>query len=298
MTPACFICHGMAFDRVTPHYRRCRTCGHETLAGETAQAYMLNDPLDPAAAQRVTALDRFQDAALGRFGGRARTGLWVDIGSGSGKYLARNRGKFTRRCGLEITPAAVEFSRRELGLEIATDIGDVSGPIAFATAWHSLEHFPDTALGTLLATLRDRMPAGARLLVSVPNGASWQYRVFRTHYAFYDVPSHLQNFTPDSLHRLLATHGFRPVAPVVSWPYNVFGYAQGFLNLVLPGHNYLYFRLKRGRPAQSRWLDLANLCLLPFVGPLAAVLSLLDAARPGRQGVLTCCFERSDPPTT
>ncbi|MBI2497975.1 MAG: class I SAM-dependent methyltransferase [Opitutae bacterium] len=298
MAGSCFICSGTEFGRCTPPYRQCRRCGHETLVVTAAQAYMLNDPLSAADARRVSWLDRFQDTVLERFGGAARDGLWVDIGTGSGKYLARNRGKFARHCGVEITPAAVEFPRRELGLEIVTDIGAVGGEIAFATAWHSLEHFPTVALEALLARLGASMPAGARLVVSVPNGASFQYRLFRTHYAFLDVPAHLQQFTPDSLRRLLAAHGFQPDETVISWPYNVFGYAQGCLNLVLPGHNYLYHRLKRGMPSRSRWQDLAHLCLLPLVVPLAAGLSLLDAARPERQGVLTCCFARSGPPTS
>lgn len=292
----CFICRGAEFEQLTVPYRRCRRCGHETRVGPGAAAGMLNDPLSTANARAVSPLDRFQDAVLARFGGSARAGLWVDIGSGSGKLLARNRGRFARHCGVEVTPAAVEFSRRTLGLEIATDVSEVQGEIAFATAWHSLEHFPADALGALLATLAARMPAGARLVVSVPNGSSWQYRLLRAHYPFLDVPQHPQQFTADSLHRLLATYGFHPAATVVSWPYNIFGYAQGFLNLVLPGHNYLYYRFKRGAAPRSRLQDLANLCLLPLVLPLAAGLSLLDAAGPGRQGVLTCCFERAGPP--
>lgn len=298
MADRCFICQGEDFTPFTPSYRRCRGCGHETRVGPGAGAGMLNDPLSAANARRVSALDRFQDAEVERFGRGARDGLWVDVGSGSGKLLARNRGRFARHCGVEITPAAVEFSRRELGLDIVPDIGDVRGEIAFATAWHSLEHFPTGALEALLATLRDRMPAGAHLVVSVPNGGSWQYRLLRGHYAFLDVPNHPQQFTAESLRRLLAAHGFMPAATVISWPYNVFGWAQGFLNLVLPGHNYLYYRLKRGAPSQSRLQDAAGWCLLPLAALLGLGLGLLEAARPDRQGVLTCCFARRGPPSS
>jgi hypothetical protein len=291
MAASCFICSGVDFERFTAPYQRCRQCGHETLAVAAAQAYMLNDPLSVADVGRVSSLDRFQDAVLDRFCAGATGGQWVDIGAGSGKLLFRNRHKFARPCGLEITPAAVAFARDELGLTIATDPGEIAGEIAFATAWHSLEHFPTPALQAMLTTLHAKMPAGGRFIVSVPNGASWQYRLFREHYAFFDVPNHLQQFTPDSLGRLLAAHGFSRTHSVIAWPYNSFGYVQSLLNVILRDHNYLYYRLKRRTAAKSPLRDLANVVLLPLVLPFAAGLSLLDAVNPARQGVLTYCFE-------
>ena len=292
MAPPCFICHGTAYNQITPQYQRCRQCGHETLVVTGAQAYMLNDPLSTEDTRRVSFLDRFQDAVLDRFRRGAEGGLWVDIGSGSGKLLCRNRHKFAQARGVEVTPAAIEFSRRELGLDIVTDLSQVTGGIAFATAWHSLEHFPVEALESLLVNLQAKMPVGAHIIVSVPNGASFQYRLFRGHYAFFDIPNHLQQFTPDSLLHLFAAHGFSPAGRVVSWPYNIFGYAQAFLNLVMPGHNYMYYRLKRGAPSKSVLWDLAGLSLLPLIVPVSFCLALLEAVRPDRQSVLTWCFER------
>jgi len=291
---ACFICAGTAFDHGTPAYRRCTTCGHETLAGPPTQTYMLNDPLDAAVAGRPSGLDRFQDAVLRRFSTGLEDGRWVDIGSGSGRLLHRNRGRFARQTGVEITPAAVEFSRRTLGLEIVPDLADVPDDVACATAWHSLEHFPTPALLALLTQLHSKMRRGGRLIVSVPNGASWQYRLFGERYPFHDVPNHRQQFTPDSLRRLLAAHGFARPATVVSWPYNIFGWIQGLLNVVLRDHNHLYYRLKRGRPAGAAWRDVASVLLLPVAAPAGLALSLLDWVQPDRQAVLTYCCERRD----
>ncbi len=292
MAPCCFICQGGEFAPVTAAYRQCRRCGHETLATAAPQTFMLNDPLNADDVKRTTALDRFQDAVLDRFRGDATKGQWVDLGSGSGKLLFRNRGKFARCCGVEITPAAVAFSREVLGLNIVTDIGQVAGEVTFATAWHSLEHFPAPALEALLSRLGTNMPAGARFIISVPNAASWQARLFRTHYAFLDVPNHLQQFTPDSLRRLLDTHGFRCAGPIISWPYNAFGYAQALLNLIMRDHNYLYYRLKRRTPVKAWPRDAANFLLLPVVAPLGALFSLADAISPARQDVSTFCFEK------
>lgn len=292
MPPSCFICGGERFDHFTPQYRRCGTCGHEMLTAHQAQSYMLNDTLSPAGLERASFLDRFQSAVLDRFiRGRKRRRL-VDIGSGSGKFLSHNGQKFERSHGVEITPEAVNFARKKRGLHIVTDIADVPGEIDVATAWHSLEHFPVTALVPLLQHLRARIARGGCVIVSVPNAASFQYRFFRTHYAFFDVPAHLHQFTPGSLVQLFAAHGFQRTAAVASWPYNVFGYIQGLLNLVIPGHNHLYYRLKRGRPYASVSRDAASIALLPLAAPIGALLAVVDAFCPSRQAVLTYCFEK------
>ncbi|MDO8541470.1 MAG: class I SAM-dependent methyltransferase [Opitutaceae bacterium] len=288
----CFICGGTTFDQVTPAYRRCTACGHETLEATDAQAYIINDPLDADAVRRPSSLDRFQAAILEKFSAGRRRRQLVDIGSGSGKFLLHHGRGFARATGVEITPDAVNFSRNTLGLEIVGDIADIDSEIDVVTAWHSLEHFPPAPLLSLFDRMRTRVAADGCVIVSVPNAASFQYRIFRRHFAFFDVPSHLQQFTPDSLARLFAAHGFVLTAAAISWPYNAFGYTQALLNCVMPGHNYAYYRLKRGRPRASLARDLAVFALLPLAVPLGVLLSLIDAAFPARQGVLTCRFEK------
>ncbi len=287
----CPICAGTAALSAAPGYRRCAVCGHELRDAAAKQSLMLNEPPNAARVRRRSGLDRFQAALAARWLAGAAGGTLVDLGCGSGRFLLGQRGRFARTCGVEITPAARDFCRRELGLDVFADLAAVAGPVAAATAWHSLEHFPVPALGPALARLAATMPPGARLIVSVPNAASWQHRCFGARWAFFDAPNHVHQFTPDSLGRLLASHGFAPVAVAVSWPYNIFGYTQSLLNLAVPGHNRLYARLKRGA-APAFWADALSALLLPVALALAAPLALLDAARPARQGVLTSCFER------
>jgi SAM-dependent methyltransferase len=292
MTEWCFICGNSRFVHGGPGYRRCVTCGHETLTAGQTQAYLVNDALEAPPAAGPSLLERFQGAVMDRFLAGQRRGQLVDIGAGAGRFLAQQAGRFERACGIEITPASVEYARTRLGLTIVGDITEVDGPIDVATAWHSLEHFPEPALLALLAALRAKMPAGGRVIVSVPNAASFQARLFRGHYAFHDVPGHLHQFTPGSLTRLFATHRFVRKGAVVSWPYNIFGAVQALLNCAMPGHNYLYYRLKRGHPRVSLARDLAGAGLLAVAGPVGGGLALLEAAAPVRQAVLTCCFER------
>lgn len=287
----CPVCRSALTAGRTPTYRRCIGCGHELRDGGGGQTLMLNEPLDAAQVRRPSGLDRFQAAVAARWLSGSAGGTLVDLGCGSGRFLLGQRDRFAAAVGVEITPAAREFCRRELGLDVVADLAAVEGPIAAATAWHSLEHFPVAALGPALDRLAALMPPEAPLVVSVPNAASFQARWFGARWAFFDRPNHVHQFTPASLAHLLADHGFAPVAAAVSWPYNLFGYTQSLLNLAVPGHNRLYLRLKRGAPP-APLVDLLSLVLLPAALLLAAPLALLDALVPARQGVLTSCFVR------
>lgn len=292
MDSSCLICGGAEFGPGSPSYRRCATCGHERLAETAAQTFIVNDPLQREAVRRDTLLDRFQGAVLEQvLAGVATRGTLVDIGSGSGKFLLRHAAKFERAVGIEITPDAVNFSRNTLGLNIAPDIAAVHGGIDVATAWHSLEHFPPEALVTLLRQLAEKLTPHGRVVVSVPNAASFQARWYGGRFAFHDVPNHLHQFTPESLRRLFERHGFVRTRMITSWPYNLFGHVQGLLNCAGLPHNHLYYRAKRGRPG-GRGADLLTAALLPLALGPGLALGLLDAAAPVRQGVLTWCFAR------
>jgi len=253
------------------------------------QVLMVNDDLNAPTAGRPSWLEKFQVGALRRFAGGRRDRL-VDIGCGAGRFLLSARGRFEHASGIEISPASAQFARNQ-GLKIASRIDEVEGEVGVATAWHSLEHFPAPELTALLTGLRRRLAAGGCVIVSVPNAASWQCRVLGRRYAFHDPPGHLHQFTPDSLSRLFAAHGFTCTGRLVSWPYNLFGWVQGLLNLGMPGHNHVYYRLKRGHPRASFARDVAGALLVPLAMAPALLLSLLDAVRLERQAVLTCRFE-------
>jgi len=288
--PHCFVCGGGEFGHLTREYRRCCRCGHEELVASSAQSFIVNDVLSAAAVRRPSFLDRFQGAVLQRWSPTNR-GRLVDVGSGAGKFLHHYGRAFREAYGIEITPEVVNFSRNTLGLKIVADIREVDGAIDAVTAWHSLEHFPSSALTALLSALAEKLALEGRIIVSVPNADSFQYHLFRRHYAFFDVPSHLHQFTPASLSALFAHHGFVRTRAAISWPYNVFGYAQALLNCVIRPHNYFYYRVKRGR-TRSVARDLATAVLLPLALPLAIVGGCWDAVFPARQGVLTWCFQK------
>jgi len=290
---ACFICGGKSFRPSGSDYQQCVDCGHETLLAGSRQGFIVNDPLTPDNVKSQSGLDRFKNAVLSQFDPTPPANAhWVDVGSASGKYLYQNRHRYSHSVGLEITAEAVQFSRVSLNLNIVEDADALPQAIHVATAWHSLEHFPAAELGRLLGILNKAMNEKSRFIVSVPNAGSRQYKWFGSAYAFFDVPHHLHQFSQKSLDLLMARHGFIGVESVVSWPYNVFGYTQGLLNLLTGTHNYLYYRLKRKSLKPSLWLDLLHVPLLPLLVPTGAALAFLDSFNLTSQGVITKCYKR------
>jgi len=144
-----------------------------------------------------------------------------------------------------------------------------------------------------LKIVASKMEERARLIVSVPNARSRQYKWFGERYAFMDNPNHLHQFTPESLDLLLGKYRFRRIKTVASWPYNSFGYVQSMLNMLGGTHNYLYYRLKRRSVAPSLWLDIVNASFLPLILPVAWILAVMDAIALHSQGVITACYEKT-----
>ena len=290
----CFVCSCPEYDSATDEYRRCTNCGHETLLATDRQGFIINDVLSNEYTRRITSLDRFKSRVLSQFDADLNRQLLLDIGSASGKFLYHNGSRYANSIGIEISPESLKYSRQTLDLNIVENIDDVPDGIAMVTAWHSLEHIPANELIVLLDTLSHKIISGGRLVASVPNGASRQYRWFGTSYAFFDVPNHLHQFTPTSLECLLHRFGFHTVQTVSSWPYNKFGYIQGLLNMMTKTHNYLYYRLKR-RSLQPSWChDVSNGFLLIIAAPLGWLLGLFDTVDLKHQGVITTCFEKKN----
>lgn len=96
---------------------------------------------------------------------------------------------------------------------------------------HVLEHLPDPL--AVLQACRQRLAPGGRVVIAVPNFASWQRRFAGPYWVHLDVPRHLGHFTPRSLERALRSAGLRPLrVGFVSWEYDPFGWIEAVLNRV------------------------------------------------------------------
>lgn len=246
-------------------YRRCRSCGHRHAAAPQTNGAVDNGLLaaDVVASRDSLTADQVRLAVEAG----VRHGALLDVGSGTGKFLHHARSRFEDVTGIEVSGESVRFAREALRLRIVPDIGDTAGPFDVVTAWHSLEHIPGEALLRLVEGLRQRCHADTRLLICVPNPDGAAARLFGDRWAFRDTEAHLHEFSRRSLDALFARYDFQPVRAQRLWSYTFFAWVQTLCNLMPGPHNYLYYRLKRGR----RYFDSRVVQALADCGAAAAL---------------------------
>ena len=135
----------------------------------------------------------------------------LDVGCGSGGWLYLHHLLGWTATGAELSPTAAAQAR-SLGLTIhAGTIHDVPAEarcdvISFR---HVLEHVPDPVAS--LAAARARLAPGGRILILVPNFASWGRRRSGAHWYPLDPPRHLLQVTAATLAHAAAAAGLRVV---------------------------------------------------------------------------------------
>jgi SAM-dependent methyltransferase len=135
----------------------------------------------------------------------------LDIGCGSGSFLAMVKRAGFEACGMDISERAVRAAIDQYGLDVRQ--GGIGSAVWADTRFdvvsmfHVLEHVADprSALRYASSLLK---PAG-RLVIQVPNVDSLQARIFRTRWYGLDVPRHLINFSGEGLRLLLRESGLR-----------------------------------------------------------------------------------------
>ena len=133
----------------------------------------------------------------------------LDIGCATGALLAWLRERGWETTGLEISGPQAEYARQKKGLDIrSVPLENNKFPDGtFEVVWasHLIEHLNDPA-GMLREVWRILAPKG-RFLVTTPNVAGFQARLFKTRWrsAIFD---HLYLFSLKTLRRLLRENGF------------------------------------------------------------------------------------------
>ena len=137
----------------------------------------------------------------------------LDVGCGSGAYLAMARELGWRTYGVESNPAAAQYALKTLDLEVQTgDFGEASYPekhFDVITMWHSLEHFSDPL--QIIRKVRALLKDDGMLMIGVPNFASLDRNLFRESWNGLEIPLHAWHFTPASLQYLLKESGFEKI---------------------------------------------------------------------------------------
>ena len=141
------------------------------------------------------------------------TGALLDVGCGGGLFLGIMRQRGFRVVGLDFSRDAAAVAWRHQAVPAV--VGDLEhaplrpGSFAGITMSHVLEHLPDpraylTAAHSLLAD-------DGRLVIHVPNAASWQFRLLGRRWNGADVPRHLYDYRDSDVERLLESCGFEVV---------------------------------------------------------------------------------------
>ena len=211
----------------------------------------------------------------------------LDIGCGSGTFVAMARRAGVDAAGLELSREAVAIAEKEVpgavmegSEEKILEHGQVYDVV---TLFHSLEHMTEP-FHFLKKLHRILKPEGS-LIVQVPNAGSMQARVFGSRWYGLDCPRHLYNYTSLALLHLLGRAGYRIRAVR---HFSLRDNAAAMVSSLLPVLDPMSSRVRRGRkqtplPASLRAAADGMYFLLLWV---AQPLALAEAAL-GRGGTLT-----------
>jgi SAM-dependent methyltransferase len=248
-------------------------------------------------------VDQFRDrrallaARLLRAGGAPASARVLDIGCGSGQFLARLR-RMGHEChGTELSPETGARAARIPGLALQygalTPETFPAGSFDLISIWHVLEHLPDP--DSVLRLCRAWLRPGGTLLLAVPNIDSWQARLFGGAWFHLDPPRHLYHFNRRSLTGALAGSGFRiERMSTLSWEQNVYGILQSALNALGLPRDEFYEVLKGNRPVTASPRLPVEALMLLLLSPAAFLLAALEGLF-GRGGTLECVARRADP---
>ena len=139
-------------------------------------------------------------------------GKLLDIGCGVGDFLCQVKLHGWDVVGIEPSDDAKNIAESRLGFRPFSPSGSVNLPdesIDVITLWHVLEHIDDLKFQTD-EILRLLKPNG-RLVVALPNYQSFDCQYYKDKWAAWDVPRHLNHFSPDTLCKIFSSLGFVPL---------------------------------------------------------------------------------------
>lgn len=126
-------------------------------------------------------------------------GNLLDIGSGTGYFVATMKKAGWHVKGIEINIKARDFSMSQFGLDIISPekISTLeANSFDCITLWHVLEHFHDPFKYT--SEISRLLKPGGLCLIALPNCSSYDAKHYGKDWAAYDVPRHLWHFNPGS----------------------------------------------------------------------------------------------------
>jgi SAM-dependent methyltransferase len=266
---------------------RCQECGLARLdpqpaAGELSRYYPENywfAPDESAASRMAEAYRRLVLRDHVRFVTQALArGPLLDVGCGGGLFLGMMRERGYAVVGLDFSREAAAMAwKRQQAPAVCGDLAHAplrAGSFAGITMFHVLEHLHDPR--AYLVAARELLAPDGRLVVQVPNAASWQFRLLGRRWSGVDVPRHLFDFRDRDVERLLEDCGMEVVRRKY---FSLRDNPAGLASSVAPGLDPMARRVRRVAESGGARLakDLAYLALaaaaLPFTLAEAAFRS-------------------------
>jgi SAM-dependent methyltransferase len=172
-------------------------------------------------------------------------GKVLDVGCGSGWFLARMRDQGWETYGVEISETAARLGIEKGGLRIfqgmLLEVNLPADYFDYVRLNHSFEHMsrPNETLHEIWRVLKP----GGRVLIGVPNHASLNARIFGRYWWFFGVPVHPFNYSVKNLPGFLTRSGFEVKSIINNSTY------AGML-----GSLQIWLNRNNGRQSEEGWL--------------------------------------------
>ena len=211
----------------------------------------------------------------------------LDLGCGDGEFLRAALAKGWDGVGTEL-----EHLPKHSGLEVVVGTPEPArvGTFGVVTMWHSLEHFRDPVM--MVAAIDALLEPNGRLVIAVPNAGSLQTAVFGGAWFHLDPATHVSHFTMQALASLFRAQHLKLVRRwAVEGEYELFGWIQSALNLIVPQRNVLFDVLvKRPWRFPQGW-GLVSVAVGGVLLPLAMLASVMAIVL-SRPATLAIALER------
>jgi len=142
-------------------------------------------------------------------------GLLLDIGCGTGDFLATCQKDGWKVKGIEPNDKARDLSGKKLEAEelVSNDIHSLleshQGKFDVITMWHVLEHVPN--LMEYIQQLKLLLKPDGLIVIAVPNFKSYDAKHYKENWAAYDVPRHLWHFSHTAIKNVFGKFDFEVI---------------------------------------------------------------------------------------
>ncbi|NMA75020.1 MAG: class I SAM-dependent methyltransferase [Bacteroidales bacterium] len=164
-----------------------------------------------------------------------KPGVLLDFGAGNGHFAHIMQKKHWEVEAFEKNKKARTVARARLGMHLKEEKAiQLLAPnsIDVITLWHVMEHLED--INGFFQRFHELLIEQGLLILAVPNHTSYDATYYKQAWAAYDVPRHLWHFSPITMQKWGAKHGF-----VLAAHYPM--YFDGFYVSILSEKNQKHF---------------------------------------------------------